>query len=266
VVNQLHRFQTERLASGRCPTLALTFGDVVDTVIGSECGLRPRRRSYVPEPVLIYTQRELIARRSDYKVRLVQVVVGVVLTQGLHDNQAIVLNPARHWDSSVLLASVLAMAIGGWLGWHEVVSSHYYTTSTWHTVRLIVDLAIAGSYALMLFEIESIDQAITKFGGSPYPDISRILEIYLATFALYCAWELLLSPWSGDDDGHRWRRFAASAVFAGVFGGCAFAYSVFTPSEDVNGAFAAAVGLFVVSYRVILAFRCFSPCAPRKDE
>lgn len=218
------------------------------------------------EPVLIYTQKELIARRSDFKVRLVQVVVGVVLTQGLHDNQAIVLNPARHWDASVLLAGVLAMAIGGWVGWHEIVSSHYYTTSTWHTIRLIVDLVIAGLYALMLFEIESIDHAISKFGGNPYPDISRILEIYAATFGLYCAWELLLSPWPERDDRHRWRRLFVAAAFAAVFAGCAFSYSNFTPSEDVNGVFASIAGGFVVAYRAILAFRCFSPCAPRAPD
>lgn len=125
-------------------------------------------------------------RISDQLVRMVQIVFGLVLAQGLLLNQEVILHPFNEKNIVPLcaLASIFIMTFFSWVDWHTTMELNPYNVNTHYhyryaeLMRLGLDLLVVIVYAYLLFSIEEIKK-------SPTEGISSFLLGFIFIFILY---------------------------------------------------------------------------------
>src|ERR1700723_1682 len=103
---------------------------------------------------------ELDKRISDQLVRLVQIVFGVVLAQGLVLNKDLILDPFHgRVIATIALVAVYMTTVLSWVDWHTTMELRPYNLNPRNThilterLRVYVDLFIVIAYAYLIFVI-----------------------------------------------------------------------------------------------------------------
>lgn len=95
---------------------------------------------------------------SDQLVRLVQIIFGFVLAQGLGRYEDVILNPLSSKENIIKFFALLAIyltVILSWIDWHITMKLRpYYFRNCREQIRLIADVAIVCLYAIIIFSIK----------------------------------------------------------------------------------------------------------------
>lgn len=95
---------------------------------------------------------------SDQLVRLVQIIFGFVLAQGLGRYEDVILNPLSSKENIIKFFALLAIyltVILSWIDWHVTMKLRpYYFRNCREQIRLLADVAIVCLYAIIIFSIK----------------------------------------------------------------------------------------------------------------
>jgi hypothetical protein len=182
---------------------------------------------------------------SEQLVRLVQLVFGFVLAEGLGRYAAVVLRPWHDGNRLTALAlfGVYVTTIMSWIDWHGTVARYPYDFGERHGVRLAdrlrfgADLFVVSIYAFTLFAVGEIDGAgasiyvfgyVAMFAGyvasgwlrrRTYGRIaSNLPPIVIFGVVALGAWVVLLVFEANDWAGRRGRAWAGVIVAVVVMG------------------------------------------------
>lgn len=125
-------------------------------------------------------------RISDQLVRLVQIVFGVVLAQGLILNRDLILDPfsPQHLVGTLALFAIYATTVLSWVDWHITMELRPYNLNPKSAyirteyARLCFDLVIVTAYAYLIFVIET-------FKSRPEAWVGRFVLGFVIIFAAY---------------------------------------------------------------------------------
>ena len=125
-------------------------------------------------------------RISDQLVRLVQIVFGLVLAQGLLLHRDVIQHPltGNNWLPTMALLGVLVTTAMSWVDWHVTMELRPYNFNrgnrhhTTEKLRLTLDLIVVVFYAYLLFTVEQL-KAI------PTGSIANYLLGFPLVFAAY---------------------------------------------------------------------------------
>lgn len=123
---------------------------------------------------------------SDLIVRLVQVLFGVILAQGILRNSELIVSPFSSQNIVAVLGfgSLYFTTVRSWIDWHITMSKYPYDIrtdsphSTTEMLRLWTDIGFVVTYAYLLFTVENVI-------GKPGANLLPHLQGYAALFALY---------------------------------------------------------------------------------
>jgi len=142
------------------------------------------------------------AELSDKIVRLIQVLFGVILAQGILRNSELVASPfaSANLAAAIGFASLYFTTVRSWIDWHLTMTKYPYDVRltsphrSTEMMRIWTDIGFVLTYAYMLFTIE-------RLIGNPDADLLPHLEGYAVLFSLYLASGLLRRRHYGSSAG-----------------------------------------------------------------
>src|SRR3990172_4999655 len=105
------------------------------------------------------SEQEQIRRESDHFLRLIQIIFGLVLVQGITLNRELLLNLGDPTDILALLClvTIFGTTVLSWMDFHRTMEKNpYLASSGLEKTRVAVDMIIVVAYAYVLFTIERI--------------------------------------------------------------------------------------------------------------
>ncbi len=154
------------------------------------------------------------AELSDKIVRLIQVLFGVILAQGILRNSDLVASPfaAANLVAAVGFASLYFTTVRSWIDWHLTMTKYPYDVrlSSPHRstemLRIWTDIGFVVTYAYLLFTIEPLI-------GNPGADVLPHLQGYAVLFGLYLCSGLLRRRHYGNSAG----QVRAISIFGSMY-------------------------------------------------
>ena len=167
-------------------------------------------------------------------IRLVDVVFGVLLAQGLLLYRGIILNPMKEFPKTLSLLAVYVIIMFSWYGYHKSILQYPYNLTTWSRIRLMLDLLILVSYAYILYGLD---------------DPLRLLLGSTMAFLLYFITGLVrIKEWNDS----KVSKYYLNVTFFGLFLACFLALKTQSLSSYTTTLLASIITiLLVIIYRII---------------
>ncbi len=154
------------------------------------------------------------AESSDKIVRLIQVLFGVILAQGILRNSELVASPfaASNLIAAAGFAALYFTTVRSWIDWHLTMTKYPYDVrlSSPHRstemLRIWTDIGFVVTYAYLLFTIEPLI-------GNPDADLLPHLQGYAVLFGLYLSSGLLRRRHYGNSAG----QIRAISIFGSMY-------------------------------------------------
>lgn len=92
---------------------------------------------------------------SEAFVRLIDIMFGLTITQGLVLYRDLIVKPALSLEVAALVL-VYATIILSWVGYHTSILRYPYNKSPWSRLRLFLDIVILILYAYLVFSVQNL--------------------------------------------------------------------------------------------------------------
>ena len=154
------------------------------------------------------------AELSDKIVRLIQVLFGVILAQGILRNSDLVTSPfaAANIVATIGFVSLYFTTVRSWIDWHLTMTKYPYDIRlgsphrSTEMFRIWADVLFVVTYAYLLFTVEPLI-------GNPNADLLPHLQGYAVLFTLYLTSGLLRRRHYGNAAG----QVRAISIFGSLY-------------------------------------------------
>ncbi len=154
------------------------------------------------------------AELSDKIVRLIQVLFGVILAQGILRNSELITSPfaTANLVATIGFVSLYFTTVRSWIDWHLTMTKYPYDVRlgsphrSTEMFRIWADLGFVITYAYLLFTVESLIR-------NPTADLLPHLQGYAVLFSLYLTSGLLRRRHYGNSAG----QVRAISIFGSVY-------------------------------------------------